>query len=237
MRAASSGSSQRARDRGAARAVRRDRLSRRSARAVAKRRRAAHRPRPLRRARSSGACSRTIVRRSCCIRPQGPETFSYTLSEAWHAGLPALVPPIGALAERVADSGAGWVMTNDEWHDDDKMLDRMLALLSPQAADARGIAAAKARSVSHASPRTMANATLMNYAKGIAQGPTAYVASRVFQSSESAMRSAIGLDTAGGSGARPAEAPATGRSSGCGSALRSARSRCAARRWVACSIG
>ncbi len=41
----------------------------------------------------------------------GPETFSYTLSEAWAAGRPVLVPPIGALAERVRGSGAGWVMT------------------------------------------------------------------------------------------------------------------------------
>ena len=37
----------------------------------------------------------------------GPETFSYTLSEAWSAGVPVLVPPIGALAERVAGTGAG----------------------------------------------------------------------------------------------------------------------------------
>ena len=32
----------------------------------------------------------------------GPETFSFTLSEAWAAGLPVIVPPFGALAERVA---------------------------------------------------------------------------------------------------------------------------------------
>jgi glycosyltransferase involved in cell wall biosynthesis len=39
-----------------------------------------------------------------------PETFSYTLSEAWRAGRPALVPPRGALAERVMATGAGWLM-------------------------------------------------------------------------------------------------------------------------------
>jgi glycosyltransferase involved in cell wall biosynthesis len=33
----------------------------------------------------------------------GPETYCYTLTEAWMAGRPALVPPIGALYERVQD--------------------------------------------------------------------------------------------------------------------------------------
>ncbi len=37
----------------------------------------------------------------------GPETFSLTLSEAWTAGRPAIVPPFGALAERVTATGAG----------------------------------------------------------------------------------------------------------------------------------
>ena len=53
----------------------------------------------------------------------GPETFSYTLTEAWAGGRPVLVPPIGALAERVRDSGAGWVMTEAEWRDESLMLD------------------------------------------------------------------------------------------------------------------
>ena len=48
----------------------------------------------------------------------GPETFSYTLSETWRAGVPSLVPPIGALAERVAATGAGWVLRDDEWADE-----------------------------------------------------------------------------------------------------------------------
>jgi hypothetical protein len=38
------------------------------------------------------------------------ESFSYALSEAWSAGLPALVPPEGALAERVSRHGAGWLL-------------------------------------------------------------------------------------------------------------------------------
>ena len=39
-----------------------------------------------------------------------PESFSYALSEAWDAGLPALVPDAGALAERVRQHGGGWVL-------------------------------------------------------------------------------------------------------------------------------
>jgi GT2 family glycosyltransferase len=61
----------------------------------------------------------------------GPETFAFTLSEAWAAGRPVLVPPIGGLAERVDHHGAGWVMTEEEWRDESAMLDRIVDLLSP----------------------------------------------------------------------------------------------------------
>ncbi|WP_232420208.1 methyltransferase domain-containing protein [Nitrosococcus watsonii] len=63
----------------------------------------------------------------------GPETFSYTLSEAWAAGRPVLVPPIGALQERVAESGAGWIM--EDWQDMDRILDRVMALVYPEVAE------------------------------------------------------------------------------------------------------
>lgn len=39
-----------------------------------------------------------------------PESFSYALSEAWGAGLPVLVPPEGALGERVGEHGGGWIL-------------------------------------------------------------------------------------------------------------------------------
>jgi glycosyltransferase involved in cell wall biosynthesis len=39
-----------------------------------------------------------------------PESFSYTLSDAWAAGLPALVAPTGALAERVTEHEGGWLL-------------------------------------------------------------------------------------------------------------------------------
>jgi GT2 family glycosyltransferase/glycosyltransferase involved in cell wall biosynthesis len=92
-----------------------------------------------------------------------PETFSYTLSEAWRAGLPAIVPPIGALFERVTESGAGFVLTDEEWRDDARMLDRVLEILSPGVSGARDAAAAKARAARHATLDAMADATLACY--------------------------------------------------------------------------
>jgi hypothetical protein len=71
----------------------------------------------------------------------GPETFSFTLSEAWAAGLPVIVPPFGALAERVADTNAGWLWTDAEWRDETRMLARMLELVARQARPALAAAA------------------------------------------------------------------------------------------------
>jgi hypothetical protein len=39
-----------------------------------------------------------------------PESFSYALSDLWDAGLAVLVPPEGALAERVRRHGGGWLL-------------------------------------------------------------------------------------------------------------------------------
>lgn len=39
-----------------------------------------------------------------------PETYCYAVSEAWMAGVPVIVGPLGAQAERVAESGAGVVV-------------------------------------------------------------------------------------------------------------------------------
>ena len=39
-----------------------------------------------------------------------PETYSHTLSEAWAAGLPALVTDLGAPKERVERHGGGWIV-------------------------------------------------------------------------------------------------------------------------------
>ena len=39
-----------------------------------------------------------------------PESFSYALSDAWAAGVPVLAAPSGALAERIAAHGGGWLL-------------------------------------------------------------------------------------------------------------------------------
>ncbi|MBK7331031.1 MAG: glycosyltransferase [Betaproteobacteria bacterium] len=93
----------------------------------------------------------------------GPETFSYTLSEAWSAGRPVLVPPIGALPERVSPTGAGWVLDDAEWRDERRMLDRIETLL----ASSRAVDLARASRAAAAMPRitleSMATATLACY--------------------------------------------------------------------------
>jgi O-antigen biosynthesis protein len=58
----------------------------------------------------------------------GPETYCYTLTEAWSAGIPALVPPIGALKERVRETDAGWMMS--DWQNVDAILEDVLEILS-----------------------------------------------------------------------------------------------------------
>jgi glycosyltransferase involved in cell wall biosynthesis len=101
----------------------------------------------------------------------GPETFSYTLSEAWASGRPVLVPPIGALEERVRDSGAGWVMTDAEWRDEERMLDRVLAVLGTAHAAERDAASATALVIPQQTLRAMNEATFICYAEAVAAAP------------------------------------------------------------------
>ncbi|MCC7218215.1 MAG: glycosyltransferase [Burkholderiales bacterium] len=101
----------------------------------------------------------------------GPETFSYTLTEAWAAGRPVLVPPIGALAERVAGSGAGTVLTEDEWRDEARMLERIVALVAPSARAALAAAAQAARALPHATLAGMAAATFALYEHALPPAP------------------------------------------------------------------
>ena len=119
---------------------------------------------------------------------EGPESFSYTLSEIWRAGMPALVPPIGALSERMHDTQAGWVMSDDEWCNDDRMLDRILALLSPDATETRRAAAANARGIRHATPEAMTRAVLAHYANAKAAATPA----RASKFSNERIRDALG---------------------------------------------
>ena len=102
----------------------------------------------------------------------GPETFSYTLSEAWSAGVPVLVPPIGALAERVENSGAGWVMTEAQWRDERLMLDRVVALIANENRGEFDRARARTREMPHATLIEMADATFALYDEAIAETRT-----------------------------------------------------------------
>jgi len=95
----------------------------------------------------------------------GPETFCFTLSEAWAAGLPVVVPPFGALAERVAGSGAGWLWSEPEWRDEARMLARMGELLAPGSAAALAAAAERARAAPQPTLAAMAERTLRLYAE------------------------------------------------------------------------
>ena len=96
----------------------------------------------------------------------GPETFSFTLTEAWKEGRPVLAPPIGALAERVEGSGAGWVMSEAEWRDEARMLDRIEAILG--AREALADASRTARAMPRVSVKSMAQRTLARYEEAIA---------------------------------------------------------------------
>jgi glycosyltransferase involved in cell wall biosynthesis len=102
---------------------------------------------------------------------EGPETFSYTLSEIWRAGMPVLVPPIGALAERVAGARAGFVLTQEQWTDDAAMLQRIVDLTSVEANIERDAAAVAARNVEHATLADMGRATFALYDTALATAP------------------------------------------------------------------
>lgn len=93
----------------------------------------------------------------------GPESFSYTLSESWALGCPALVPPIGALSERVVQSGAGWIMEN--WQDEDRILDQILSIRAPENAAEFSRRAALAAATPLPSLADMAEATVAVYAE------------------------------------------------------------------------
>ncbi len=101
----------------------------------------------------------------------GPETFAFTLSEAWAAGRPVVVPPIGALAERVAASGGGWVLSDEEWRDDACMLERIASLLAPECAEAYAAAAVRAKATPQPTLAAMAEATSAIWRSALSQAP------------------------------------------------------------------
>ena len=92
-----------------------------------------------------------------------PETFSFTLSEAWAAGRPVVVPPFGALAERVAAGDAGWSWTDAEWRSEESMLARIADILAPANAEAFSAAAERARAMPRQTLANMAERTVALY--------------------------------------------------------------------------
>ncbi len=93
----------------------------------------------------------------------GPETFSLTLSEAWTAGRPAIVPPFGALAERVTATGGGWLWTDAEWRTEEAILARIAELVATGSGDALATAARRARAWLPPTVTDMAQRTLARY--------------------------------------------------------------------------
>lgn len=98
----------------------------------------------------------------------GPETFSFTLSEAWAAGRPALVPPIGALGERMTQSKAGWLM--DDWVHADAVLDQIERLLSQAGAPALQSARECARRAGSQQGQSMVSETCRVYRQHLVTG-------------------------------------------------------------------
>lgn len=48
-----------------------------------------------------------------CILPTWAETFCYTVSESWLSGIPVLGTDIGAVGERIRETGGGWLVPAD----------------------------------------------------------------------------------------------------------------------------
>jgi glycosyltransferase involved in cell wall biosynthesis len=118
----------------------------------------------------------------------GPETFSYTLTESFAAGRPALVPPIGALGERVAASGGGWLMK--DWQNDQSILDQLLKLLSPDESDAFAAASANAVRAAAATEGSMGKLTSAIYSRvsgPIPKAPLIVDRNRVYAALDAAM--------------------------------------------------
>ena len=124
----------------------------------------------------------------------GPETYCYTLTEAWSAGRPALVPPIGALNERVLASGAGWIM--QDWRDTDAILDGIISILSPENSADFTRKQALARAVPVASVRDMVDATEAVYRRILPQQATPLVAPLPQRTLFAALQTALGVAAA-----------------------------------------
>jgi len=71
----------------------------------------------------------------------------------------------------VAATGGGWVLTEAEWHDEERMLERIAALLDPAQPTAMNAAAARARRAPQPTLAAMAAATSAIYRDALARQP------------------------------------------------------------------
>ena len=101
----------------------------------------------------------------------GPETFSYTLTEAFATGRPALVPPIGALGERVEATGGGWLMK--DWQSEEAILEQLMQILSPALSDGFAQAAANAARAAITGAGRMGQLTAEIYRQAMVNAPVA----------------------------------------------------------------
>ncbi len=138
-----------------------------------------------------------------------PETFSYTLGEAFAAGRPALVPARGALGERVAAAQAGWVVDPaagiDEW------LDHLMRVTDPargpeladKAQRARAMAAA-ARAADEPAPALYAELALRDASAAARPSHQRYaIYAAACRAARVAALPAFAASSAGGTGAAP----------------------------------
>ena len=113
----------------------------------------------------------------------GPETFCYTLSEVWANAIPVLVPPIGALKERVEKSQAGWIM--EHWMDARKTLDQIMQIVAGQSeSDYKSKCQSVAKIAERGEHQTALTAMIRLYQQCAANEPpvaTDPFASRVYQ--------------------------------------------------------
>ena len=124
----------------------------------------------------------------------GPETYCYTLTEAWMAGRPALVPPIGALYERVQTNDAGWIM--QDWCDTDAILDDIISILRPENSTDFVHKQTQARAVPVTSVRDMANATEMVYHEVLSRQVVKFAAPLPQTTLYTALQTALGVAAA-----------------------------------------
>ena len=83
-----------------------------------------------------------------CMLAIWPETFSYTLSEAWKAGIPVIGTELGAIGERIRETGAGWVLSREAGAEEvNALLKRLLNSPEELAEKKRLAAAARIRTV------------------------------------------------------------------------------------------